>query len=125
MEAASIALGTTYKWLDNLLSHHAVPGVERHRQGVSRTLSADALRVIAIALVLIRELGVPASRAVALAARLSDGSSGALSRDVQVRADLDAIDDRLREGLVHALAATPPRRRGRPRSATVAVERRA
>ncbi len=45
---AALTLGTTAKWLDNVLSHNRVTGVAQERQGVSRRLTVEGLLVLAL-----------------------------------------------------------------------------
>ena len=40
---AALALDVPTKWLDNVLSHHSVPGVVQERQGVSRKVSLEGV----------------------------------------------------------------------------------
>ena len=117
--AAAVALNTEPKWLDNLLSHHEVPGVDRGRQGMRRALAPSSILVVAVAKILVNDLGIPIARAVALAARLCADDDGvhAPSPDVSLRVDRDAIARRLERRLAEAAELVVPPRRGRPRSA--------
>lgn len=105
------------KWVDNLLSHHDVPGCSGGRQGVARRISDLGVLAIAHVRLFASELGMPVSRAVALVRNASDGvtvgplrtTSGLrIEPSPQMAADLQ---ERLRD----ALQAAPRRRRGRPR----------
>src|SRR3954470_8190898 len=66
----ALTLDTTVKWLDNVLSHHVVPGVTKQRQGIPRRLNVETVLVLELALVLIRDLGVVADHAINLAGAL-------------------------------------------------------
>lgn len=66
VRTVALATGTTVKWVDNLLSHHDVPGVLNARQGVERRVSDGGLFAIEMTRILNREFGVPVRRAVAL-----------------------------------------------------------
>ena len=117
---AALALGVDRKWLDNLIAHHDIPGIERFARGVSRRLSIRALVVAAVARDLQRELGVPLVRAVAVAERAVSGahSSVHLSPALSVHLDLGAVEREVEHRLLHAMETSVPRRRGRPPRAT-------
>lgn len=112
--ASGVALDVEYKWLDNLLSHHAVAGVRQARQGITRTLPYSALRIIAVALELIAALQVPLPLALAWAARLTGGQNPAEAGNLQISVDLDSIDRWLFDRLAYAVEVAPVPRRGRP-----------
>ena len=115
----ALALDVSPKWVDNLLSHHAIVGVTRARQGVERIISNDG--VLAIQLVrLLTELGL----GVADAARIAGEALGTRSADELRFTDTSgivlifpvaALERRLRERLIDALDAAPRIPRGRPR----------
>lgn len=113
---AALALDVDHKWLDNLVAHHDIPGVERFARGVSRRLSMRALLAAAIARDLQRELAVPAARAVEIARRtlVSHHSDLALTPALSVRLDLAVLEREIAHRLVHAMETAAPRRRGRP-----------
>jgi hypothetical protein len=118
------ALGTSLKWLDNLLSHNKIDGVMSGRQGVRRRLSTDAVRTVALARELIDHVGLPAPAAVKLAESVLSSQAGAIGGGVRrqlspalaVEVDLTALDREVRAGLAHAVEVTPHPVRGRPRS---------
>jgi hypothetical protein len=113
---ASLAINAPIKWTDNLLSHHAIPGVVAERRGVARRISYDGLLLLA----LVRELHVTlemSARGAVSAARMilapaAEGvlQSGHLRVVVDRLALARAVDRQLRE----ALETAPIRRRGRP-----------
>lgn len=111
---SAVALDVDYKWLDNLLSHHTVPGVRQARQGVSRTVSFDALRVIAIALELVRELQTPLPQALVWADRLASGENPAVAGNFSLSMALEEVDRQLSDRLAYAVEVAPIPRRGRP-----------
>lgn len=111
---SAVALGVDYKWLDNLLSHHSINGVRQARQGVSRMVPYPALRVIAIALGLIREAQIPLPVALQWATRLAGGENPASSGYLNISMDLASLDARLVEQLAYAVEVAPVPRRGRP-----------
>lgn len=119
------ALGTSPKWLDNLLSHNKIDGVSGGKQGVPRRLSADAVRIVALVRELTQYAGLPIPSAVSVASSLlaidSEGSlrSGRqhveLSPALSLELDLSALDREISAGLAHAVEVTPHPVRGRPR----------
>jgi hypothetical protein len=129
----ALALEVHPKWLDNVLSHHAVPGVAGGRQGRTRAIAPSAVLTLAVALLLMRDLGAPIARALQAAASLVAGrregdasqreapsatASGvtemALGPELRLRLDLAAVERRLARRLVEASEGWGPRRRGRP-----------
>jgi hypothetical protein len=112
--ASAVALGVDYKWLDNLLSHHTVPGVRQARQGVTRTVSHAALRVIALALELMASFQVPVPEALAWAARLTAGENPVRVGRLTLGIDAEELDRWLTERLAYAVEVAPVPRRGRP-----------
>ena len=116
----ALTLDCDPKWIDNLLSHHAVPGVHRGRRGVERRVSDDAIVVIEAARILSSELGVPLSKAIALAVAASRqrGTSphGVVSTSgISIVLPFADIEARLRHRIVDAVEALGRIRRGRPR----------
>lgn len=119
---AALALDVPVKWLDNVLSHHTVPGVARGRQGLQRRLSADATVILAVARAIHRELGAPIGKALQLAVELLPAQSerdfadagSSVGKHVRLAVDVDAVrsivESRLREAV--EFGAAPPR--GRP-----------
>ena len=116
---AALATGVSPKWLDNLLSHHAVPGVSGGRQGLERSISMQGILAIELVRLLSAELGTPLPRAVEIAsATLStDGDPGVIrtASGLEIAFPLTEIARRLRERLVEAVEAAPSLPRGRPR----------
>jgi hypothetical protein len=113
----ALTLGVPFKWVDNLLSRHRIPGVDQATQGITRRLSPAAVVRIRVIRVLSEELGVPLPRAVELAERLAASgldtielgdSAGAL------RIDFEAVERWIAERLADAVESAPRRRRGRP-----------
>src|SRR5438270_13379772 len=70
VDIARHAAGADPKWVDNLLSHSAIPGVGRFRQGASRRISTDGICHIALIRLLTSELNLAVNPATRLAARL-------------------------------------------------------
>lgn len=114
---AALTLDVPFKWIDNLLSRHRIPGVEHATQGITRRLSPSAIVRIRVIRILVEELGVPVGRAVALAERLTDGGQGIAFGDGAgtLRVDLDATERWVAHRLGDAVESAPRRTRGRPR----------
>src|SRR5215208_4969979 len=70
VDIARHAAGADAKWVDNLLSHFAVPGVESRRQGSARRISTHGVQHIALTRVLTRDLGLSVGAAVTVAGQL-------------------------------------------------------
>jgi hypothetical protein len=111
----ALTLGTSAKWVDNVLSHHGIGGVQRKRQGVSRRLNVEAILVLAIILILIQDLGLPVPHAIDLAEALllGDGSRET-AQGLKIALDLDTAREHVFERLESAVEAAPVPRRGRP-----------
>jgi hypothetical protein len=112
---AALTLGTSAKWIDNILSQHVIGGVQKKRQGISRRLSIDGILVLAIVDQLIRELGLPRPHAIQLAeSLLRNGGRYETARGLSIALDLNAAHKHLVERLESAVEAAPVPRRGRP-----------
>jgi hypothetical protein len=112
---AALALGTSPKWLDNVLSHHRVSGVEQERQGVSRRLTVEGLLILALAVLIIQELGLPGPKAIALAEDLATNEGKYSGRQgLNLALDLTSFRARLLEKLENAVEIAPVPKRGRP-----------
>ena len=116
--AVAVTLKVPAKWIDNVLSHHSVPGVLQARQGVSRRLSPQAVTTLEIALQLVRSAALPLGRALAIAQQVVQaGTSEAtvqLSRSVALVVDAGAIRAETSLRLAEAVEIAPRPRRGRP-----------
>ena len=117
--ATAVALGVSSKWVDNVLSHHQVPGVHRARQGIARRVTPAALLILDITLRLVRSLGLPLPQAIQTAQRLVDAGEGGVglsgAASIQIRADVEALTEDLNVRLERAVEMSPTPRRGRPR----------
>ena len=117
--ATAIALGVNSKWVDNVLSHHRVPGVLQGRQGIARRVTPQALLVLDVALKLVRALALPLPRALETAHRLiaarEDGIQLRGVTSIHLGADVKALADDLTIRLERAVEISPTPRRGRPR----------
>src|SRR5712691_8853080 len=115
----ALTTGLNEKWLDNLLSHFAVPGVTSGRQGVRRDINDDGLLAIEVIRVLVQTLGASLENAVDLSRRAILFRSQLEARvsagpDLTLVLNLDSIEQRLREQMVHAVESMAQVRRGRP-----------
>ena len=112
---AALALDVPAKWVDNILSHHAVLGVDQQRQGVARKLSIDGLLVLALTTFLIQELGAPTPKAIGIAEVLLRNAGRYQSpRGLSLTLNLSAFQTSLFEHLENAVEMAPVPRRGRP-----------
>ena len=114
------AIGAKPKWVDNLLSHHELPGVERSRQGVQRRISADGLLAIEMVRLLITDVGMPAERAARVVrSLLVDATASELhfatESGLHVTVQATTIRRRLHDQMRAAVESVPRPKRGRPR----------
>lgn len=115
VEIAALASFADQKWVDNLLSHFDVPGVESARQGIARRITQRGLEHIALVRVLARDVGLPLARAVDLAIRLIADPNGVieLTGHLELRFDRLAFDAELSGRVADAAERSTPARRGR------------
>jgi hypothetical protein len=106
-----------HKWVDNLLSHFAIPGVQGGRQGSARRISADGIAYIALVRTLNRELGLSVAAAVRVADRLLGAKTTELSigNGLDLRLDLAAFHSSVERAIADGVESITPVRRGRPR----------
>ena len=111
---AALALEVPAKWVDNILSHYTVPGVDQ-KSGSRPKLSIDGLLVLALTTFLIQELGAPAAKAIGIAEVLLRNEGHYESpRGLSLILDLSAFQTSLLERLENAVEIAPVPRRGRP-----------
>lgn len=112
---AALALGMPIKWVDNILSHNKIGGIRHERQGIARRLSIEGLLTLALTALLIHELGVPTTRAIAIAEGVVEANGRHVCRDgLIVEIDLSTFHAGLLERLENAVEVAPVPRRGRP-----------
>ena len=112
---AALALGMPIKWVDNVLSHNKIGGIRQERQGIARRLSIEGLLTLALTALLIHELGISTTRAIAIAGGIIEGSGRKVYSDgLSVEIDLPTFQARLLERLENAVEVAPIPRRGRP-----------
>ena len=117
---AALACDVDAKWLDNLLSHFTLPGVERARQGVERRIGVDGLVAIELVKSLAAEAGLPLRHAAELARACHGKQSPVtieLAANIELRIDLTAIAAHVNSRLPDAIEAAPRVKRGRPSAA--------
>src|SRR5215208_8467627 len=117
VRTTALILDVPVKWIDNLLSHNVVPGVEGGGRGVERRISDDGLLAIEIVRILHFELGVPVAQAATVArtaARSVDSSvlTHRVRGGMSISFSLPEIQERLRSGLVDATEAAGAVARG-------------
>jgi hypothetical protein len=112
---AALTLGTTVKWLDNVLSHNVVSGVDVKRQGVSRRLSIEAILVLEVVSLLIQDLGLPVPAAITVAeAVIRTGGGYRTDHGLSVEVGLATLRETLLQRLEAAVETAPIPKRGRP-----------
>lgn len=115
VEVAALAADADQKWVDNLLSHFALPGVESGRQGIARRISQGGLEHIALVRLIARDVGLPLARAVDLAVRALAHPDGLveLAGAVQLRLDRAVFEAEITRRVADAAERSTPARRGR------------
>lgn len=109
-----LALGTSAKWVDNVLFRVVVPGVTQSRQGVSRRISVEGVLELALIHQLSEELGVPIEIAVNHSRHLTQTGELMVGAGLSLRLDRKEQLRKLETRLEYAVEATPVPRRGRP-----------
>ena len=118
VDIARHAAGADAKWVDNLLSHFQIRGVEGGRQGSPRRISEDGILHIALIRELTGVFGLPFQRAVPIAERLlaDEDATVAFSDHIAIRIERIAFRQRVNASIADAVESVVPVRRGRPRS---------
>ena len=112
--AAAEALDITSKQLDNIVSRHALSGVERHSRGVGRRISADAVVAVGVAVELARTTRIPIGVALDLAhTALRAGGEVRIGRFAVLKIDVDSIRASVLARLDTAVELVGRRQRGR------------
>lgn len=120
LATTAFAVGVPRKWLDNLTSHHDLPGVQARKRGVSRAFSFEAVVLVSFIRALTNDLCVPVWRAVELATAVSGDPAGALAlpHGITVSVDTAALARQVQQHLLEAAESVPRIPRGRPRSSS-------
>jgi len=118
VDIARHATGADSKWVDNLLSHFQIPGVDGGRQGSPRRISEDGIVHIALIRELTGALGLPLSRAVPIAGRLLAAESETVVFGDCIAIAVERVEVRRRVGalIADAVESVVPVPRGRPSS---------
>lgn len=113
---AAAAIDASHKWMDNILSHNDIDGVQSETQGISRRLSLSSIIVLALAKELGESLKVNSAAALQIATRIMESQSGdiPISPRLRVVVDLDALRADTIAHLERAVEIAPTPRRGRP-----------
>lgn len=106
------------KWVDNVASHHTLPGVESSGRGTRREFSFEALLLLAVIRLLIDELELPLRRAVDIANLVCGSHEGTVTfpSGVVFTLNRDTLAEEVRQRLLEAAESVPRIRRGRPAS---------
>jgi len=115
--STAAALDVSQKWVDNLLSHNKLAGVQQARQGVPRRVSIEAIVVMAVAKQLNEAMGLSIPAALSLAEQLTVAPHGRLmlAPAIELSVDLETLSKELRDQLAHVVEVTPHPQRGRPK----------
>ena len=116
IDIAGYAADADRKWVDNLLSHFEVPGVEQGRRGSARRVTQVGLYHIALVRAIARELGATLKTSVMLATTLMHTESPELRiiGTLALRLDRDRFQREVDARVAEAVEAIVPARRGRP-----------
>ena len=115
LEAAA-AIGIEPKRLDNILTASGRHLIGRGAQGKARTIGADVIELVAIALLLERDTGLrigPALR-MASAIRASPDGTIPIGRLGSLRFDVTRLKSLIQDALADAVEGPAAPRRGRP-----------
>jgi hypothetical protein len=117
VDIARHAAAADHKWVDNLLSHYEIPGVDGGRQGSPRRLSHEGIQHIALVRLLTQELEIPVRSAVRIAKRLmvADSAPLAFGSGLELRLDLESFRLNVQALIADGVECVVPARRGRPR----------
>lgn len=117
--ALALTVGMPVRWVDNVLSHHKVPGVTQERQGVARKVAFEGVLHLALALNLIQAFRIPLTAALHLAYTIvTNGGRYDTPTGIMISIDLNLLRTRIEGRLAEAVEITPVPKRGRPGSAT-------
>lgn len=116
IDIAGYAANADRKWVDNLLSHFEIPGVEQGRRGSARRVTQVGLYHIALVRVIALELGAPLKTSVLLATTLMHTGSHELPvfGTLALRFDRYRFQREIDARVAEAVEAIVPARRGRP-----------
>lgn len=126
IDIAVFAANSDRKWVDNLLSHFDVPGVDSAKQGVARRFSTHGIYHVALTRVLSQEGGMSVEAALAFARRLltTDAHHTSITGWLELRIDRHAFQEATDRRIAEAVESIVPKRRGRPPSRWSARDRK-
>jgi hypothetical protein len=114
VDTVALALGRSHRWVDNVVTHHPIPGIASGGRGVTRSISAEGAAWLA-AVAALAEAGISISAAVSLVSRAARGDG---TVPIAAFATLRIAFDQLRQitdaALVSAAETSVLPRRGRP-----------
>jgi len=111
---AALAINVPAKWIDNVLSHFTIPGVEQARQGIRRRLTEEALLILELAHELNDNLATPLAASVRIAETLLRSGRYPISDHTLLAANVETLRQTLAVRLAAAVEVAPIPRRGRP-----------
>src|SRR4051812_37687149 len=105
----ALAIKVPFKWVDNLLSHHQLPGVSTGHQGLQRRINDEGVIAIELVRMLASDLGVGLARAVELTRSvLSERAAESrvlVAPDLLIVVSRDVIERRLHAQLIDGMEA--------------------
>lgn len=112
----ALALGTTPKTIDNLVRRYCRGAIPAGSQGASRSIPSATVEVIALALLLKRDLGMPFRRGWQIATELLHGGAQRVPVGIlgTLEYDVPRLKAVVRQALADSVQDTSPIRRGRP-----------
>jgi hypothetical protein len=112
----ALAVDAPIKWIDNLLSQHAIDEVVSAQRGVARLFPYSSVVRVAIIRLLHTQLGMSVADAVRTTASiLGPGTAGAHETALlRLTVDLPALEHTVNAKLSEALESMATPRRGRP-----------
>lgn len=116
IDIARHATDAERKWIDNLLSHFDIPGVERTRRGSPRRITPTGIYHIALTRLIALELDTSLRSAVAFAAALlrAEPDEWRVFPGFSFRFDRTAFESAVEARITEAVETVVPAKRGRP-----------
>lgn len=122
IDIARHATDAERKWIDNLLSHFDVAGVERTNRGSPRRITPTGIYHIALTRLIVLELETTLRSAVAFADALMRAESGEVPvfPGFSFKFDRIAFESAVEARITEAVETVVPAKRGRPAARAVA-----
>lgn len=116
IDIARYAADAERKWIDNLLSHFDIDGVERVQRGSARRISTIGIYRIALVRKLVVELDTTVKSAVELSRALlhSEAPKAPVGGGLSLLFDRHAFETAVDARIAEAVESIVPTRRGRP-----------